>query len=192
MKYEIEKWLKVLNYKPQESVVAEIEMFFSEERATVRQQFANLRWDVDDQTKNNAMCYLAENLLPSEYIFLVMPDKLDYLRPIDISDEYYEWEEVKAFWEGAAKTIIKVGWPKVENILVPLFVWLLDNNWPGSELIYEFLCTIPQEIFLSKTKEILENQECYSQEDYQDLCDVIKAMNRDTEGRFSCVDKISP
>lgn len=52
----------------------------------------------------------------------------------------------KAYWGYAADIIIQRGYPKIEEVIPDLFVWLQDMNWPGSYDLYCFLCTLPKEV----------------------------------------------
>ncbi len=54
----------------------------------------------------------------------------------------------KDYWDYAAQVIIKRGYPKIDNVIPELFVWLQDINWPGSYEIYKFLCSLPKEAIL--------------------------------------------
>lgn len=121
---------------------------------------------------------LADKLRPCEYIYLVLPDK--YFM-IDIGEQagYYKAGTDKSRWENAAKTIIKIGWPKVDAIIVPLFIWLLDPNWPGSNMIYDFLCSLPKDVVAQNMKRILGSPESYSLSDYNDLKEQIQDMSQE-------------
>ena len=175
MKYEIEKWFKFINYQCTKSELQSTLNFFSSERTEIREQFADLDWNADIHKQENAIEYLAENLLPCEYIYLVLADNFS-LEKYNDKAKYYEHNTGKELWENAAKTIVKIGWPKVDNIIIPLFMWILDNNWPGSELIYEFLLTLPKDILKSKIEEILENPQLYEPYDFDELKELTKEM----------------
>lgn len=45
----------------------------------------------------------------------------------------------KAHWDGAAKVIINLGYPRVKSILPGLLIWIQDLNWPGAGQISVFL-----------------------------------------------------
>lgn len=69
----------------------------------------------------------------------------------------------KYYFQYAAQVIIKRGYPKVEDVIPQLFVWLQDINWPGSYDIYQFLCTIPKEAILKYFEETVN--EAYNNRD---------------------------
>lgn len=182
MKYEIEKLFKLVNYKYSEEELDSTLSFFSKSRDEVRMQFDNLSWNADKESQECAIQYLAKNLLPCEYILLVFADKHN-INPYNPLEKYYKFNEGKSLWENAAKTIIKIGWPQIDNILIPLFMWIIDPNWPGSLLINDFLMTLPETVFISKVKEILSNSQDYDpciytelKEAIEEMCDVMKIV----------------
>lgn len=175
MKYEIEKWFKFVNYSCSDISMSDTLDFFSQKRTSVFNMFGNLSWNTDIELQTKAIEYLAENLLPCEYIYLVMPDSFS-LKPYNKNSKYYERSNGKEMWENAAKTIVKIGWPSTDNIIVPLFMWLLDSNWPGWDLIYDFLLSLPNDVLHKKIKQIIDNPELYEPCDYNDLCALITIM----------------
>lgn len=38
----------------------------------------------------------------------------------------------KDYWDGAAETVIRLGYPRVKSILSGLLEWIQDINWPGA------------------------------------------------------------
>lgn len=168
MKYEIEKWFSFVNYQCSEIELAKTLNFFSDERKEVFNQFENLSWYTDVDKQLYAIDYLSEELLPEEYIYLLLADRYT-LEPYKKNEKYYTGNTGKERWENAAKTIIKIGWPRVDNIIVPLFVWLIDPNWPGSELIYSFLLSLPSDVLKKKMDEIINSRELYDASVYNDL-----------------------
>ncbi len=180
MTYNIEKWFRRLNYKYTEEELQKTLQFFSESRSEVRRQYENLSWYAEEHAQEQAVSYLAENLLPCEYIFLVFGGKHS-LAPYDPQEKYYEGGLQKAYWDNTARTVVKIGWPKVDKIIVPLFQWTIDPNWPGSEMIREFLISLPKEVFDEKVKEILDNPQCYKEYDYKDIKDQIEDMRKDRD-----------
>lgn len=73
---------------------------------------------------------------------IVKDSKYDNLYFADIS------KLAKHYFPYAAQVIIKRGYPKIDNVIPELFVWLQDINWPGSYEIYKFLCSLPKEAIL--------------------------------------------
>ena len=165
---EIEAIFNLLNYRPSKKELQQSLAFFGEERAEVRGMIEKLSWNESKEEQEKAIDYLSENLLPCEYIYLVLPDKYTVASNAHHT-QYYKHRTGKARWENAAKMIVKIGWPKVDHILIPLFIWLIDPNWPGSKLIYDFLLSLPQHVLKSKMKEILENPQYYENSVYEDL-----------------------
>ncbi len=178
MLIEIKDVFKSFNYNISDDAYQHALRFFSEERKSVREKIELLSWNETVEGQNMAIKELAVELLPCEYIYLVMPDRY-VISEKGSGVTFYKQGTGKAKWENAAKTIIKLGWPKVDHIVVPLFMWLLDPNWPGSILIYEFIMSLPSDIFLSKIGEILNNPQNYTVSDYSDLSELIEEMQRD-------------
>lgn len=165
---EIDYFFKEIYYMPSpEEYRCSLE-FFSEERQHIREMFKKLSWDASEEDQAYAVEYLAENMLPSEYIYLVLADdyKMDFFNG---ELAYLKFGKDKGKWENAAKTIVKIGWPKVDRIIIPLFCWLLDPNWPGSFLIYQFLLSLPRDVLQAKMKEILDNPQWFKSYDYEDI-----------------------
>ncbi len=167
MVQEIQDFFKEVSYivTPEEYQTA-LE-FFSEERRHIREKIEMLSWDASEEDQQSAVEYLAKHMLPSEYIYLVLAGsygienlngKLSYLKHCS-----------KARWGNAAETIVKIGWPNIEPIIIPIFYWLLDPNWPGSLLIYNFLLTLPKDVLYAQMKRIVDNPQWFEQIDYQDL-----------------------
>ncbi len=48
----------------------------------------------------------------------------------------------KDYWDGAAETVIRLGYPRVKSILPGLLEWIQDLNWPGAGEIADFLLEI--------------------------------------------------
>lgn len=48
----------------------------------------------------------------------------------------------KDYWDGAAETVIRLGYPRVKSILSGLLEWIQDINWPGAGEIAVFLLEI--------------------------------------------------
>ena len=103
------------------------------------------------------------------------------LLPYNNNKKYFFPQGGKERWENAAKTVVKIGWPKVDNIIIPLFVWLIDPNWPGSNIIYNFLLALPKNILKSKMIEILNNSNRYDNLLYGDLLLQIHDLSEDAK-----------
>jgi hypothetical protein len=70
----------------------------------------------------------------------------------------------KDLWENAAIVLSKKEFDQIEGILVDLFYWFQDLNWPGVDIILNLLKRIPKEAFekaLSKARIIAETLEDY-------------------------------
>jgi len=160
------------NYIISDELLSQTLHFFSEERAHVRNMMNNLNWDKSIIEQSEAVDFLAQNLLPCEYIYLVLPD--EYIT-ITVGDEIKCYKSClgKAMWENAAKVIVKIGWPKIDPIIIPLFMWLIDPNWPGSQQIYNLILSLPTDVLLSKTNKIVNAPQNYNTYDYDDLLELI-------------------
>lgn len=165
------------NYTIPKEALSQTLAFFSPQREAVRSMMDKLSWDESKATQDYAINYLAHNLIPCEYIYLVLPDQYMEITAENES-RYYKAGTGKSRWENAAKTIVQIGWPKVDPIIVPLFMWLLDSNWPGSQLIYDFLMSLPDDVFEQKTNQILNNPQNYYSYDYCDLVDLISDLRK--------------
>lgn len=53
----------------------------------------------------------------------------------------------KEYWENAAKVLQKIRYPKIEEAIPGLFVWLQDMNWPGTMVVVEILEALPKDVF---------------------------------------------
>lgn len=161
MKYEIEKWFRIVGYCPDEEELKKTLSYFSDERAEVRRQMAKLDWYCTPEEQEYAVSYLTENLREWEYIYLVLTEEWN-LSPYNPDEEYYEVVSGgKWRWENAAKVIVRLGWPKVDRIIIPLFYWLLDGCWPGSLAIESFLQNLPEGVFEEKANHALNHIEEY-------------------------------
>lgn len=178
MLHEIKNVFKSLNYIITEEEYLSSLIFFSDDRQEIRNLIEKLSWEETDENQKNAIEELVVKLFPCEYIYLVLPDRYIVSNDSD-GVKYYKQGTGKTRWENAAKTIIKLGWPKIDNIVVPLFIWLLDPNWPGSSIIYELIGSLPKNVFIEKSNIILDNPQNYSACDYNDLKALIAEMLED-------------
>ena len=155
--------------------------FFSDQRSHIREKIEMLSWDASNEDQQHAIEYLANHMLPSEYIYLVFADRYD----IDISNKkisHLKYCKDKSKWENAAKTIVKIGWPNIEHIMIPIFYWLLDSNWPGSLIIYQFLLSLPKCVLCFQIKRILDNPQWFQPMDYQDIKEQIEDLLKTVDG----------
>ncbi|OZQ67434.1 hypothetical protein CA600_08640 [Paenibacillus sp. VTT E-133280] len=66
--------------------------------------------------------------------------KLQYIRDEDL---HLLLQPIsKEYWDGAAETVIRLGYPRVKSILPGLLEWIQDRNWPGAGEIADFLLEI--------------------------------------------------
>jgi len=62
----------------------------------------------------------------------------------------------KKYFHYCAEILRLRGYPKIQDVIPELLMWMQDINWPGSYEIFQLLCTIPKHVFLPHFKEILE------------------------------------
>lgn len=175
MKLTIQEVFKEYNYRITEQQMQDALNFFSQDRTELRKLFEFLSWNESDENQRLAIRRIPEIIKPCEYFYLLLPGK----HSVEIKNgrtNYFKEIVDKSKWENAAKTLIKIGWPKIDHIIVPMFIWLLDPNWPGSNLIYDFICTLPKPVLVQKTSEILDNPQNYSASDYNDLKEIIEEL----------------
>ena len=178
MEDELRIWFSLLNYKPSEYEFLQSMSFFSKKRTCVRIMMEQLSSQESIAEQETAIKYLTDNLLPAELIYLVLPPRYA-IDSFNKGTIFLAHIGEKSRWENAAKVIINIGWPKVDHILVPLFLWLLDPNWPGSQLIYNFLLTLPIDVLCRKMKTIIANPHHYKPYDYEDLMERIEGLCND-------------
>lgn len=175
---DIEYVFGYLNYTLTEENMKHTLHFFSEERSFVRKQFENLSWYASIHKQNEAIDFLANNLKPCEYIYLILACKYE-LCFVNHERRYFKCTTDKSRWENAAKVIEKIGWPGIENIIIPLFYWLLDPNWPGSEIIRKLILSLPKKVVIEKSNTILASPERYHTIDFEDLKAIIKEITEE-------------
>ena len=186
----IDEVFKYLNYTVESDRYDETLKFFSDDRNLIREQFENLSWYAAKEQQNKAIDFLARNLKPCEYIYLILADTYStYL--INNKSRYVKHATDKSKWENAAKTIAKIGWPKIHVIVIPMFYWILDPNWPGSMIIKNLLFSLPEDIITEACSTILASPGKYKRTDYADLKDTIdeflkdfKEQNKGNKGTF--------
>ena len=172
---EIDNVFNYLNYKPSDEMYKESMFFFSDMRSDVRDALEKLSWNELPSVQLKAISFLKNSLKHSEYIYLVLPDRYTKIEK-DHKLLFVKHRSDKSRWENAAKLIVELGWPKTDEIIVPLFMWLLDNNWPGSNIIYSFLLSLPQKQLIAKMDKIVSNPQNYASCDYQELVEIIQEM----------------
>lgn len=62
----------------------------------------------------------------------------------------------KMYWENAAKVLAKRGYPIIRDILMELFEWLQDMNWPGAITVVNILNTIPKKVLVENLEKTIE------------------------------------
>ena len=175
---DIEYVFSYLNHALTDENREEVLDFFSEERSCVREQFKNLSWLASKQEQKGAINFLADNLKPCEYIFLILAGEYA-LCYVNHEKRYIKCCTDKSRWENAANVIVKIGWPKIENIMIPLFYWLLDPNWPGGETIRNLLLSLPKNAVEEAYNGILAAPHKYHAPDYADLVEAVKELLED-------------
>lgn len=63
----------------------------------------------------------------------------------------------KDYWDGAAETVVRLGYPRVKSILSGLLEWIQDTNWPGAGGIADFLLEIGDPM-IPYVKDVLNHQ----------------------------------
>lgn len=51
--------------------------------------------------------------------------------------------ESKSIWENCAKVLVSKTDEELQIYLIDLFEWLQDMNWPGADIVYERLKSMP-------------------------------------------------
>ena len=62
----------------------------------------------------------------------------------------------KSYWKNAAIAIREIGYPKIEEIIPDLIVWLQDMTWPGAMIIEDVLMTVPREVLTKHIENAVE------------------------------------
>lgn len=88
----------------------------------LRENLTNLSWDKPIKIQEDAM----EKLKEIDELKMIA-----LIRPLS-----------KSCWENAAKVLIKIGYPKNRSSIPGLIEWMRDMNWPGVDVIWEYLKTI--------------------------------------------------
>lgn len=65
------------------------------------------------------------------------------------SNEMFCRSGLKTFLGIESKILSKKGYPKIKDVLISLFEWLQDLNWPGADEIVNILLIIPNGIFIT-------------------------------------------
>lgn len=61
----------------------------------------------------------------------------------------------KEYWEYSALVLKKRAYPTIGDVILELFDWLKDINWPGSMTIKEILYSIPRNILIKYLEEVI-------------------------------------
>ena len=94
----------------------------------------NMRWDKPDVIRDNALREL-----------------------LSISDSQIP-ELIRYKDEEAAKVLLRLGYPRVQNVLGQLLEWLQDINWPGAQEIAELLVSVGKPV-VPFVKEVLSGND---------------------------------
>jgi len=62
----------------------------------------------------------------------------------------------KIYWEDAAKVLEKRGYPMIDDVIMDMFEWLQDLNWPGALIIVRILKSIPKKVFVDNLEKTIE------------------------------------
>lgn len=54
----------------------------------------------------------------------------------------------KKYFFYSAQVLVLRGYPKIQDVIPELLMWMQDINWPGSYEIFQLLCTIPKDVFM--------------------------------------------
>lgn len=60
----------------------------------------------------------------------------------------------KPFWYIESRILIKRGYPTVKNVLLSMFLWFQDLNWPGALEIFELLSSVEKEVIIPHLEEV--------------------------------------
>lgn len=110
----------------------------------VKQLMLNLNFHLPEEIHSQAI----EELVSIEEEYLPM-----LLQPID-----------KDYWDYAAITLKKIGYPRYKTILPGLLEWLQDINWPATSIIIESLLEIDHKTLVpyiedAISRALIENDE---------------------------------
>jgi hypothetical protein len=87
----------------------------------------------------------------------IQEEAIKKLTKIDIPDLTALLQPVfgKNYWENSAKVLLKIGYPKIKNIIPGLFEWLQDMNWPGALIVREILLNLPKDALLNNYEDAI-------------------------------------
>ena len=105
----------------------------------IEKYITNLNWNKSRITQQKAIDKLVK--MRGSHWYLVLPKRMYH----------------KDLWENAAIVLSKKGINQIEDIIIDLFYWFQDLNWPGVDIIADLLKTIPQtslNVYLEKAKKI--------------------------------------
>ena len=54
----------------------------------------------------------------------------------------------KKYWEDAAKVLEARGYPIIKDVILDVFEWMKDMNWPGALIAYDILKKLPEDILV--------------------------------------------
>ncbi|MBN2876581.1 MAG: DUF5071 domain-containing protein [Bacilli bacterium] len=105
----------------------------------IEKYITKLNWNKSRITQQKAIDKLVK--MQGSHWYLVLPKRMYH----------------KDLWENAAIVLSKKGINQIEDIIIDLFYWFQDLNWPGVDIIADLLKTIPQtflNVYLEKAKKI--------------------------------------
>ena len=120
----------------------------------IEKYISNLNWNKSRVTQQKAIDRLVK--MRGSHRYLVLPKRMYH----------------KDLWENAAIVLSKKGINQIEDIIIDLFYWFQDLNWPGVDIIANLLKNIPQpflDAYLEKAKIIanaIEDSDWLSNLDY--------------------------
>ena len=84
---------------------------------------------------------------------LILPlDKVNFVSKNPCDEPFYS----KEYWEYSALVLKKRAYPTIGDVILELFDWLKDINWPGSMTIKEILYSIPRNILIKYLEEVID------------------------------------
>ena len=120
----------------------------------IEKYISNLNWNKSRVTQQKAIDRLVK--MRGSHRYLVLPKRMYH----------------KDLWENAAIVLSKKGINQIEDIIIDLFYWFQDLNWPGVDIIASLLKNIPKpflDAYLEKAKIIasaIEDSDWLSNLDY--------------------------
>lgn len=83
------------------------------------------------------------DVLTNDVKFIVEKYKNDY----EYDNLFFCQSGPKFAWNYEASILVKRGYPTIKDSLEKMFEWIQDLNWPGANIIVNFLLLLPQNEF---------------------------------------------